>query len=176
MPHPVSCRNKVLALKAKEGLSFAEVSMRFELSISAVFRWSKTLEPQGYRCKPWYKIDEAALRRDIEAYPDSYCHERAQQLGMSATGIRDTQYRLGITDKKPHYHPKADPEKRWIFSQTLVEVQKTGKPIVYLDESGFAQDMPRTHGDAMKGQRCDAQHDGGAKGRTNAMGALIQST
>ena len=36
--------------------------------------------------------------------------------------------------------------------------------------------MPRTHGDAMKGQRCDAQHDGGAKGRANAIGALIQST
>ena len=28
----------------------------------------------------------------------------------------------------------------------------------------------------MKGQRCYAQHDGGAKGRTNAINALIQST
>ena len=112
MTYPVSFRKKVLALKAKEGLSFAEVSTRFELSISAVFRWSKTLEPQGYRCKPWYKIDEAALRRDIEAYPDSDCHERAQRLGVSATGIRDAQHRLGITYKKKRtITPKQTPKK-----------------------------------------------------------------
>ncbi len=176
MIYPVSCRKKVLALTAKEGLWFVEVSMRFGLSKSAVFRWSKKLEPQRHRCKPRYKIDEAALRRDIEAYPDSdYC-ESAQRLGVSTTGIRDAQYRLGITDKKAHYHPKADPEKRQIFSQTIAEVQKAGKPIVYMDESGFAHDMPRTCGEAMKGQRCYAKHDWGAKGRTNAIGALIKST
>ena len=45
-----------------------------------------------------------------------------------------------------------------------------------MDGSGFAQDMPRTHGYAMKGQRCYAKHDGGAKGRTNAIGALIKAT
>ena len=47
------------------------------------------------------------------------------------------------------------------------------KTIVYLDESGFAHDMPRTHGYALKGQRCYAKHDWGAKGRTNVIGALI---
>ena len=100
MTYPVLFRKKVLALKDKEGLSFAEVSMRFGLSKSAVFRWSKKLEPQRHRNKPWYKIDEAALRGDIEAYPDSYCRERAERLGVSTTGIRDAQYRLGITYKK----------------------------------------------------------------------------
>lgn len=33
--------------------------------------------------------------------------------------------------------------------------------------------MPRTHGYAPKGQRCFGKHDWGAKGRTNAIGALI---
>jgi transposase len=33
--------------------------------------------------------------------------------------------------------------------------------------------MPRTHGYALKGQRCYGQQDWGAKGRTNVIGALL---
>lgn len=33
--------------------------------------------------------------------------------------------------------------------------------------------MPRTHGYALKGQRCYGTHDWGARGRTNVIGALI---
>jgi len=33
--------------------------------------------------------------------------------------------------------------------------------------------MPRTHGYAPKGERCYGTHDWGAKGRTNAIGALL---
>lgn len=33
--------------------------------------------------------------------------------------------------------------------------------------------MPRTHGYAVKGQRCYGKHDWGAKGRTNVIGALL---
>ncbi len=36
--------------------------------------------------------------------------------------------------------------------------------------------MPRTHGYSKKGQRCYGTQDWGAKGRTNAIGALIGST
>lgn len=35
--------------------------------------------------------------------------------------------------------------------------------------------MPRTHGYADKGQRCYGKHDWGARGRINAIGALIGS-
>jgi len=48
-----------------------------------------------------------------------------------------------------------------------------GRPIVYIDESGFAHDMPRTHGYAPVGQRCYGLCDWHARGRTNAIGALI---
>jgi len=34
--------------------------------------------------------------------------------------------------------------------------------------------MPRTHGYAVKGQRCYGKHDWGAKGRTNVIGALLE--
>lgn len=48
--------------------------------------------------------------------------------------------------------------------------------MVYLDESGFAHNMPRTHGYSVKGQRCYGYHDWGAKGRTNVIGALLAGT
>ncbi len=51
-----------------------------------------------------------------------------------------------------------------------------GRPIVHIDESGFAHDMPRTHGYAPTGQRCDGLCDWQARGRTNAIGALIGKT
>lgn len=36
--------------------------------------------------------------------------------------------------------------------------------------------MPRTHGYSKKGERCYGTHDWGAKGRTNAIGALLGKT
>lgn len=48
-----------------------------------------------------------------------------------------------------------------------------GKKIVYLDESGFAVDMPRTHGYSQKGDRCHGECDWHARGRLNAIGAII---
>lgn len=70
-------------------------------------------------------------------------------------------------------HPKADPEKRSAFCQTIQRYQDEGRPIVSIDESGFAEDMPRTHGYALKGKRCYGKQDWGAKGRTNVIAALL---
>lgn len=47
------------------------------------------------------------------------------------------------------------------------------RTIVYIDESGFAHDMPRTHGYAPVGERCRGVHNWYARGRTNVIGALI---
>ena len=51
-----------------------------------------------------------------------------------------------------------------------------GRSIIYLDESGFAHDMPRTHGYCKQGKRCYGVSDWGAKGRTNVIGALLGAT
>lgn len=48
--------------------------------------------------------------------------------------------------------------------------------MVFLDESGFTHDMPRTHGYAPKGERCFGTRDWGAKGRMNAIGALLRGS
>ena len=47
------------------------------------------------------------------------------------------------------------------------------RPIVYLDESGFAVDAPRTHGYSQRGIRCFGEQDWHAKGRLNAIGAVL---
>ena len=60
-----------------------------------------------------------------------------------------------------------------MFCQEIQKLQNEGRKIVYIDESGFAHNMPRTHGYSLKGRRCYGKHDWGAKGRTNAIGALI---
>lgn len=54
--------------------------------------------------------------------------------------------------------------------------EQAGHPIVYIDESGFAHDMPRTYGYAPRGQRCYGLKDWNVKGRTNAIGALLRKT
>lgn len=47
------------------------------------------------------------------------------------------------------------------------------RPIVYIDESGFAVDAPRTHGYAAKGRRCYGLRDWHCRGRVNAIGAIL---
>ena len=54
--------------------------------------------------------------------------------------------------------------------------KQENRPLVYLDESGFAHSMPRSHGYSIRGQRCYGEHDWGAKGRTNVIGALLAGT
>lgn len=46
------------------------------------------------------------------------------------------------------------------------------RPIVYVDESGFAVDSPRDSGYSAKGNRCYASKDWHARGRVNAIGAI----
>ena len=75
--------------------------------------------------------------------------------------------------KKTLIHPKADEDKRKLFQKKIEQYKAKGLPICYLDESGHALDIPRTHGYSIKGERCYGTCDWGAKGRTNVIGALI---
>ena len=75
--------------------------------------------------------------------------------------------------KKTLNHPKANADAQRIFQNKITSYTQQGKAIVYIDESGFADDMPRTHGYSKKGTPCYGVHDWGAKGRTNVIGALL---
>ena len=49
---------------------------------------------------------------------------------------------LILVIKKALTHPKANQEARTSFTQKISEYEKESREIVYLDESGFAHDMP----------------------------------
>jgi len=86
----------------------------------------------------------------------------AMVLGVQASAI-----------KKTLKHPKADAEARTAFQNRIRAYESACRPMVYLDESGFAQDRPRTHGYSCRGERCYGIHDWHSKGRVNAIGAII---
>ncbi|XOF35395.1 MAG: IS630 family transposase [Candidatus Electrothrix sp. YB6] len=69
-------------------------------------------------------------------------------------------------------HPKADEKKRSVFVDKISTYEESGFPLIYIDESGFAHDMPRTCGYAPVGERCSGIHNWREKGRINAVGAL----
>ena len=69
--------------------------------------------------------------------------------------------------------PKADEGKRRAFQAKIKQYQSAKRLIVYSDESGFAQDMPRTHGCSPRGKRCFGNHDWHARGRINVIGAVL---
>ena len=59
-----------------------------------------------------------------------------------------------------------------MFKKKIADYNKEDKPLIYVDESGFALDMPRTHGYSNKGKRCYGSHNWNAKGRMNVLGAM----
>ena len=63
MTYPVSFRKKILKIKDKEGLSFAELTEKFNIFKAAIFRWSKKIEPERQK---WSKIDARDLKNDID--------------------------------------------------------------------------------------------------------------
>ena len=115
MTYSVHFRKKVLKIKDQEKLSFEATAKRFSISKTTIVSWTKNIEPQRTRNKKPIKIDMELLKKDIELYPDSYCYERAQRLGASATGIRDAQYRLGVTYKKNSKTSQSGSRKKVYF-------------------------------------------------------------
>jgi transposase len=106
--YPLAFRRKVMSIKAKEGLTFAETAKRFGVGIASITRWSQKLEPQTTRYKPPVKLNMEGLKKDIEQYPDAYQYERASRLGVTAQGIWHAMRRLNITVKKNTHAPQGN--------------------------------------------------------------------
>ena len=65
---------------------------------------------------------------------------------MTPKAIWQALRKLGVTYKKAMRHPKADADAQRGFREKIKRYERDGRPIVYIDESGFATDMPRTQG------------------------------
>ena len=139
--------------RERERLSDAEVASRFGVGLSTVMRWRQRIEPKLKRVKAPTKIHREALRQEVRDYPEAYPYERARRLGVSARGIGHALQRLKLSRKKSLQHPRADQAAQTHFQQKITAYEAARRAIVYVDESGFAHDMPRTHGYALRGQR-----------------------
>jgi transposase len=100
MTHSVEFRRRVLRVRGRDGLSFAQVSDRFSVGIASVKRWSKRLEPKPYERRKIRKIDPEHLTQDVRDYPDAYQYERAARFGVTAKAIWQALKKLNITYKK----------------------------------------------------------------------------
>jgi transposase len=154
MTYSIDFRRKVLSIKEREQLSFEAIAQRVEVGKASVFRWSKASEVRRTGHKPATQIDREKLKQDVEPYPDAYQYERAPRLRVSQRGIGYALKRLRISRKKPCSHPQADIVARNHFQEQIEAYQSTSQEIVYLEESGFAHDMPRRFGYAPRGIRC----------------------
>lgn len=173
MSYSLDLRKHVFKIKQQERLTFQETSDRFGVPTRTLFRWKKHIEPITKRNKPSTKIDMAALQKAVEQHPDRYQYEHARKFGVAQSTIFYALKRLNITHKKTLFHPKADEWLRYIFQLKLFRYEVIEKrPVIYLDESGFAVDVPRENGYSRKGEKCFAGKGWHARGRANAIGAI----
>ncbi len=128
------------------------------VSVASVVRWLKSPVPKATRNKKATKIDRAALARDVRDNPDAFQYERVARFGVSQRGIGEALHRLGVTYKKTLSPPKASKDGRRAFRARIKAHEAASRAIVSINESGFANDIPYTHGYAAKGKRCFGRH------------------
>ncbi|MGG2140114.1 IS630 family transposase [Symbiopectobacterium sp. RP] len=175
MSYSIDFRGKVISTRKEEGLNIRETAKQFRIGPASVSRWINQIASKASTTRQ-RKSDKSELIKDVEPYPDAYQKERAERFGVCQKTIWQALKKLGLTYKKTLRHPKADGSARQAFQQKIQQYEKEGKPIVFIDESGFPHDTPRTHGYSPKGQRCFGLKNGGAKGKTNVIGALLGTT
>ncbi len=175
MSYSIDFRRKVISVRKAEGLTIRETAKQFRIGKASLVRWLKRLEPKNSTPRQ-RKLDKDALAKDVEQYPDAYQKERAERFGVCKKTIWQTLKKLGLTYKKTLFHPKANENDRLAYHKKRQQYDKEGKSFVFIDESGFSHDTPRTHGYSLKGHRCFGLKNWGAKGRTNVIGALLGTT
>lgn len=102
MSYPIHFRKKILA-KLEEGQSIRAVAQHFEINKNTIVEWKKRIEIKRTRPRKPSKVDDDALRADVEQYPDDYQYERAARFGCATSTIGDALKRLNITVKKRPY-------------------------------------------------------------------------
>ena len=138
-------RRKILA-KLEEGYSIRAVAAQFEINKNTIVEWKKRIEIKTRVRKP-SKINDDALREDVEKYPDAYQYERAARFNCGVSSIGAALKRLNITVKKTLSHPKADTKLRDKFILQVNELEKTIRLFIWMKVvlSHMITDLMATH-------------------------------
>ena len=73
---------------------------QFEINKNTIVEWKKRIEIKKTRVRKPSKINDDALREDVEKYPDAYQYERAARFNCGVSSIGAALKRLNITVKK----------------------------------------------------------------------------
>ena len=75
-------------------------------------------------------------------------------------------HKLSVSYKKTLHHLKTDEQAHTNVQNRIQSYQFSNKAIIYIDKSGFAHDMSRTHGYGytLKGTRCYGKQNWECKG------------
>jgi len=104
MQYPEIYRKRVVEYR-QAGHTLKETHEIFQVSIGAIQKWEKRLAETGEIKnkpvkRPFKKIDPEKLKTYIEAHPDAYLQEIAEEFGCSAPAVLKALRRLGFTRKK----------------------------------------------------------------------------
>lgn len=99
MTYPVHFRKKVLS-KLDEGMSIRELADKYDLSPTTIQKWKKKLEPKPDCVRQPYKIQDQALREDVERFPNDYHTQRAVRFNCTSAAISKALKRLNIKIKR----------------------------------------------------------------------------
>ena len=80
-------RRKILA-KLEEGYSIRAVAAQFEINKNNIVEWKKRIEIKKTRVRKPSKINDDALREDVEKYPDAYQYERAARFNCGGNSAK----------------------------------------------------------------------------------------
>jgi len=102
MTYPLAFRQKVLAIKEANNLTYDAAAKRFDISKNSLVLWKRKLEPKKTKNRPWIKIQKQDLEDDVNNNPDLYQYERAIKFGVSTSCIQLALKRLRLSVKKRH--------------------------------------------------------------------------
>ncbi len=102
MTYSTDLRKRILAF-IQTGGKKSEASRRFSVNRSTIYRWLEAQDPLATE-KPGPKqmrcLDETALKKHVDDFPDLTQNERATHFGVSVSSIGYGCRKLGITRKK----------------------------------------------------------------------------
>ena len=106
MSYAIHFRKKILA-KLEDGQSIQAVAQHFGIDKNTIVEWKKRIEIKRTQPRKPSKVDDDALRADVEQYPDDYQYERATRFGCGTSTIGNALKRLKITVKKDLTPPES---------------------------------------------------------------------
>ena len=115
------------------------------------------------------KLDWEALAQHIQENPDALLRERAQHFRVHRSAIGYAQTQMKLTRKKTLKYSERKYAQRIAFLRNLREIvtQQGSSNLVYLDESGFKEDVYRPYGWSKRGQKTYGDHQGKRGVRTS---------